>query len=358
MINLFKVKMSNTVGDEVSKILSSGFIGQGKKVEEFEDLLQQELGSAVRPVTVNSCTSAIDLALELIGIESGDEVISTPATCFASQIGVIHRKANLVWADINPITSLIDPESVKKLITPKTKAIIAVNWAGKLCDYTALKSFGIPVIEDAAHTWDYFLKGSSLDRGEYICYSFQAIKYLTSGDGGALIPPAKKEHLARLLRWFGLDRTKSQSFRCTQNIEVAGYKYHMNDINATIGICNLTEAKESVRLQRNNSKYLIDNINNKNIILPEWDNTCSYWLFSLHIDKTKKDKFVAYLYNNGIESSPVHYRNDDYNCTKNYYKEDLSGVQYFADTQLCIPNGWWLTSDDLSAIVKVINEFD
>lgn len=358
MINLFKVKMSNNAGDEVSKILSSGFIGQGKKVEEFENLLQKELGSVVRPVTVNSCTAAIDLALELIGISYGDEVISTPATCFASQIGVIHRNANLVWADVDPKTSLIDPNSVEKLITSKTKAIIAVNWAGKLCDYSKLKSFGIPVIEDAAHTWDCFLNGRELTRGDYICYSFQAIKYLTSGDGGALIPPANKEHKARLLRWFGLDRTKSQSFRCTQNIEFAGYKYHMNDINATIGISNIDESKQSVLNQRLNSKYLIESIKNENIILPDWDETCSYWLFSLHIVKDKKDKFISYLFDNGIEASPVHYRNDMYDCTKKYHNGDLPGVQYFSDTQLCIPNGWWLTKEDLSTIVEVINQFD
>jgi dTDP-4-amino-4,6-dideoxygalactose transaminase len=358
MINLFKVRMSEKAGEEVSKVLSSGFIGQGSKVEEFEDLLQQELNSSVRPVTVNSCTSAIDLALELIGISAGDEVIATAQTCFASNIGPIHRGAVIRWADIDSITGLISPESVKSLITEKTKAIIAVNWAGKICDYVSLKSFGIPVIEDAAHTWDVFeseYRPLRENRGDYICYSFQAIKYLTSGDGGLLIPPKEKEHQARLLRWFGLDRTQGASFRCTQNIEKAGFKYHMNDINATIGICNLPEARQSVLQQRKNSKYLIDNISNRKIEIPEWDSSCSYWLLSIHADNNKK--FIDFLKQNGIESSPVHYRNDEYDCTKQFKKESLIGLDAFSETQICIPNGWWLTKHELDYIIEVLNSY-
>jgi dTDP-4-amino-4,6-dideoxygalactose transaminase len=96
----------------------------------------------------------------------------------------LHRHAKIRWADIDPWTGLIDPDSVAKLVTSKTKAIIGVNWAGKLCDFKRLKAFGVPVIEDAAHTWDVFLIGEHYARGDYICYSFQAIKFLTTGDGG------------------------------------------------------------------------------------------------------------------------------------------------------------------------------
>ena len=195
MIQLFKVRMSPRAKDAVGQVLDSGYIGQGSKVDEFEKLLQEELNSEVTPVTVNSCTSAIDLALDLIGVGPDDEVISTPQTCFASQVGAMHRHATIKWADIDPITGCINPKSVEKLISNKTKAIIAVNWAGRLCDYKSLKGHGIPVIEDAAHTWDVTNNQYVwwLERGDYICYSFQAIKFLTTGDGGLLIPPKDKE---------------------------------------------------------------------------------------------------------------------------------------------------------------------
>lgn len=356
MIPLFKVSMNPSAHEAVSKVLSSGFVGQGPVVEEFEDKLQAELKSKTRPVTVNSCTAAIDLALELCSVNPGDEVIASPQTCFASNVGAIHRHARIRWADIDPLTGLIDPESVKKLINKNTKAIIAVNWAGKFCDYKALKVFGIPVIEDAAHTWDVFLD-SDVPRGDYICYSFQAIKYLTTGDGGILICPSYKEDGARILRWYGLDRTKNESFRCTQNITRVGFKYHMNDINASIGISNIPMARQSVNLSRFNSKYLIDNIKNDRLILPEWDETHSYWLFSMHVKDGLKEDFMKYLSDNGIASSPVHFRNDKYDSTIHFSEDDLPGVDSFTKTQVCIPNGWWVTTDDLLHLKKTLNDY-
>lgn len=356
-IPLFKVGMSKDASKQTSKVLKSGFIGQGAKVDEFEQLLWEELKTEIKPVTVNSCTSAIDLALELIGVSFGDEVISSPMTCFASQVGAIHRGAEIKWADIDPITGLIDPKSIEKLVTNKTKAIICVNWAGKICDFETIKSFGIPVIEDAAHTWDVFdTKGK--ERGDYICYSFQAIKFLTTGDGGILICPKEKESDARLLRWFGLDRTKGQSFRCTQNITKAGFKYQMNDIAAAIGICNVPIARNSVKKHRKNSQYIIENVENKNFILPEWDETCSYWLFSMHVLNGRKQEFVDYLLENGVVCSPVHFRNDMYDCTLKFKEGILFGVDSFSQTQICIPNGWWLSRNDLEYVVKVLNNFN
>jgi len=356
MIPLFKVGMSDYAADKVSAVLSSGFIGQGPVVEKFEDELWRVLHAKTRPVTVNSCTAAIDLALDIIGIEPGDEVIATPQTCFASNVGAIHRHARIRWADIDPITGLIDPASVKSLVNNKTRAILAVNWAGKLCDYKALKSFGVPVIEDAAHTWDSFGIGNK-ERGDYICYSFQAIKFLTSGDGGILICPSDKENEARMLRWYGLDRTKNESFRCTQDITKVGFKYHMNDINASIGLANIGKADYSVSCSRRNSRDYINKVHNPLLTLPDWDETCSYWLFSMHVKAGLKDHFTKYLSDHGIMSSPVHFRNDLYSSISQFQDGDLPGVTSFTETQICIPNGWWLTLFEQEHIIKVLNDY-
>jgi len=357
MLPLFKVRMSPNSKDLVGEVLESGYIGQGLKVDEFEDLLQEELHLDSKPITINSCTSAIDLALHLIGVSPNDEVISTPQTCFASQVGAINRNVIIRWADIDPITGCIDPESVKNLITDKTKAIIAVDWAGRLCDFKKLKSYGVPVIEDAAHCWDVLDKKLK-QRGDYICYSFQAIKFLTCGDGGILITPKEKESEARLLRWYGLDRTAKESFRCTQNIKNAGFKYHMNDISASIGISNLSLAKDSVRKHKENSRYLIENITNTNIQVPEWDEDCSYWIFSFHILNNLKKEFISYMESHSISVSPVHYRNDEYDCTIKFRENKLPGVDLFTKTQVCIPNGWWVSEMELEYIVDIINAFN
>lgn len=356
MIPLFKVGMSDYAPSKVEQVLKSGFIGQGPIVEEFEDELWRVLKSKTRPVTVNSCTAAIDLALDIIGIKPGDEIIATPQTCFASNVGAIHRGARLRWADIDPLTGLIDPVSVGKLVNEKTKAILAVNWAGKFCNYGVLKSFNVPVIEDAAHTWDVFLK-EDVERGDYICYSFQAIKFLTTGDGGILICPKDKENEARTLRWYGLDRTKNESFRCTQDITKVGFKYHMNDINASIGLTNIGKADFSVACSRRNSKEYITKVKNPLLTLPVWDESCSYWLFSMHVKAGLKDHFTKYLADNGISSSPVHFRNDMYSSITQFREGELPGVTSFTDTQICIPNGWWLTLFEQEHIIKVLNDY-
>jgi dTDP-4-amino-4,6-dideoxygalactose transaminase len=357
MIPLFKVKMSDSASELVSAVLASGFIGQGSKVEEFEDLLWKELKTNIRPITVNSCTSAIDLALHLCKVGPGDEVISTPQTCFASQVGIIHRNATIRWADIDPMTGLMNPDSVKNLITSKTKAIVSVNWAGKICDYAALKSFGVPVIEDAAHTWDSFLQ-NPIERGDYICYSFQAIKFLTTSDGGLLITPEDKQDDARLLRWYGLDRTKNQSFRCTQNIIEAGFKYHMNDVCAAIGICNIPEARDSVIKHRENAKFYSENLKEcSSVSVLDFDDTCSYWLYSLLVESGTRDEFISYLNQNGITASPVHHRNDLYECTSKFSEGSLLGVDKFYEKQVSIPVGWWVTSEERSYIVNTIKSY-
>jgi dTDP-4-amino-4,6-dideoxygalactose transaminase len=357
MIPLFKVMMSDNADLRVGEVLASGFIGQGPVVEQFEDALWKELDCKTRPVTVNSCTSAIDLALELADVGVGDEVIATPQTCFASNVGAIHRGARIRWADIDPITGLMDPKSVEKLITKKTKAIVAVNWAGRICDYKSLKQFGVPVIEDAAHCWDVLFPSLKIERGDYICYSFQAIKFLTTGDGGILICPKEKEEEARILRWYGLDRTKGENFRCTQNITRVGFKYHMNDINASIGLSNIPYAKNSVNHSRQNSDFYIKNVNNPKLVMPTWDRLCSFWLFSMHVLDGKKEQFQKYMSDNGVSTSPVHFRNDRYDSTLQYAESDLPGVDSFTETQICIPNGWWVSEEDKIKIVKLLNEF-
>jgi dTDP-4-amino-4,6-dideoxygalactose transaminase len=362
MIPLFKVNMNRDVGKEVSNILLSGYVAQGTVVEQFEDLLWENLKTVHRPILVNSCTSSIDLALELCGVNAKEdvEVISTPQTCFASNVGAINRGAKIRWADIDPITGLIDPISVGKLINKKTRAIIAVNWAGKFCDYEALKIYGIPVIEDAAHTWDTFLENKP-ERGDYICYSLQAIKFLTSGDGGILITPPEKENEARLLRWYGLDRTKNESFRITQDITRVGYKYNMNDIAASIGIKNISCANSAVKTHRDNAKTMSKYLQGlDNITVPQFDENSSYWIFPILINggSEKRESFIKYMESEGISAAIVHYRNDLFSSTKTFKENNLPGVEKFTENQINVPCGWWLSEQEVIYIIDKIIEWN
>lgn len=366
MIPLFQVRMDDKAKEFVGNVLDSGYIGQGEMADLFESGLQGHMQAHQKPLTVNSCTSAIDLALHLAGVGLGDEVISTPMSCYASQVHVQHRQARLKWADVNPLTGCIDPDSVEKLINRNTKAIIAVDWAGRACDYYKLRmismAYEIPIIEDAAHCWDVKTKEGypiTTDGGDYVCYSFQAIKHLTTGDGGALLVYSEEEYERALrLRWYGMDRRGGKSFRCTQPVLEPGFKYHMNDIAAAIGIANLKDVDLAVMSHRvNAAMYDVAFKGLDSITIPPPDTGCSYWLYSLLVEKGTKEQFMEHLAARGIASSPVHHRNDLYEATAQFREGPLPGLDSFSAKQVSIPVGWYLTEQDKERIIDAVRSY-
>jgi perosamine synthetase len=363
MIDLFRPKVNRCAGWFVQEVLSYDkdgrmFIGEGPISAKFEKEFGELVGG--NPLVVSSGTAAIDLALHLIGVEPGDEVISTPMTCTATNNSILLKGAIPVWADVDPYTGLIDPKDVVGKITRKTRAIVAVDWGGKLCDYDSLCSYGIPVVQDAAHA--LLATRSGRHFGDYTCWSFQAIKHLTTGDGGAIRVPAHQYDRAKLLRWYGLDRTKGESFRCSQDIVEAGYKYHMNDIAASIGLANLPSVRGVVETHRSNAKYYDEALMGLTFVRrPEYDEGSSWWLYTLLIGESKldRDHFISMLDARGIASSQVHRRNDEYTAFREVCNDEISlpGVDYFSSRQVSIPVGWWLTHQDREKIVQVVKEW-
>jgi dTDP-4-amino-4,6-dideoxygalactose transaminase len=357
MIPLFKVLMSDTAASAANDVLNSGFIGQGPKVDQFETALEHSLDCTQPPLTLNSCTSALDLALRLAGVTAGSEVITTAQTCTATNSPILTQGAIPVWADVSPVTGLIDPESVAKLIGPKTMAIMAVDWAGRPCNYSALRAFGLPVIEDAAHAFRATVRGESIAKagGDYVCWSFQAIKHLTTVDGGALKCPADQVERARLLRWYGLDRTGSADFRCAQNIAEVGFKYHMNDVNASIGLANLQAAEEGVERHRDNAAFYTSALSGIcGVTPPERDYNAAWWIYPLLVDD--RPSFEAHMKEAGIATSQVHARNDTHDAFKRVAKAPLPlrGLDEYSAHQVSIPVGWWVTNDERQYIADEV----
>lgn len=344
MTPLFKVFMAANASSYVADVLQSGYIGEGEVADQFEQEFSEYVGADI--TLVNSATSGLELAAQMIGIQPGDEVITTAMTCSATHIGSLLYGATLVWADIDPRTGLIDPESVKKNITSKTKAIVAVNWGGRKPDYTTLKSFGFPVIEDAAHG-PYVLDGNN---GDYVVWSFQAIKFLTTGDGGALYSPDPDR--ARLLRWYGFDRRSSADFRCgSQLITELGRKLHMNNINAAIGLANLPHLHDIMLVHQANA-LLYDEVLG-NVKRPPYDPTCAYWIYTIFSDRG----IIPYLKERGIAASPVHERNDVHPAfRKNARNNDLPSVLEYNQKQINIPVGWWVTN--VEEIATYVREYE
>jgi dTDP-4-amino-4,6-dideoxygalactose transaminase len=322
-------------------------------VQEFEEAFGQLVHAAAPPLALNSCTSALDLALHLIGVGLGDEVISTPMTCTATNGVIANRGAKIVWADVNSITGLIDPKDVACKVTRRTKAIMAVDWAGRSCDYWALRTAShelrrVPVIQDAAH----HLMVDMDNRGDYIAWSFQAIKHLTTGDGGALLAPPEQMERARLLRWYGLDRRSSADFRCAQDIHEVGFKYHMNDIAASIGLANLPHAAWIVEQHRANAAWYSRSLHDApGIMVPPTDPSASWWLYTLLVED--RAGLARYLSSVGVASSPVHRRNDEHPAFSSW-RTYLPGVAAFASRELAIPVGWWVTPEEREYVATSI----
>lgn len=355
LIPLFKVRMSGDAAERVNAVLASGYIGQGPEVESFEDELMMALDAPTRPVTVNSCTSAITLALHLIGVRPGDEVITTPLTCTATNSPIVTLGAVPVWADIDPLTGLIDPQDVARKITPRTRAIIAVDWSGRPADYRWLRGVapGIPIIEDAAHRFGFNWKYT----GDYVCMSFQAIKFLTTGDGGALIltgQAAAQEERARLLRWYGLDRT-GPDFRCAQNIREVGYKFHMNDIAAAIGRANLEKLPRDVGTHKINAKlYDVEFRGIEGLVRPPWSDASNWWTY--HVLVRDRPAFVEWMTERRIQVSQVHARNDKHIGFR-YPNGPLPHVDEYDAKQVAIPVGWWLSNADIARVIAAVKGF-
>jgi dTDP-4-amino-4,6-dideoxygalactose transaminase len=360
-IPLFKVHMPKSVEKPLLETLFSGFIGQGPKVDEFESCLGRYFGNK-NVVTLNSGTSSLQLALRLANIGPGDEVISTPMTCTASNMPILAAGAKIVWADIDPISGLISTESIKSKITENTKAIIMVHFGGIPCDIDGInalaKEHEIKTIEDGAHAFGSEYKSQKIgNHSDFVMFSLQAIKHITTVDGGLLFCKSKKDYdRARLLRWYGIDRdSPRKDFRCEENIVEYGYKFHMNDIAAVIGIEQLKYVDELVGKHISNAKFYDDKfIDLKNIkLIPRLDHsTSSSWLYTIHV-KTRDD-FMRYMLEKGIQSSKVHERNDKHDAFSEAFEEGLIGVDKFCETQVSIPVGWWLTNEELEYISQAI----
>src|SRR5215472_10644213 len=229
----------------LEETLYSGQVGQGPKVAEFEAALAPIVGNR-NVLTVNSGTSALQLALRLAGVRGGS-VVTTPMTCSATVLPVLAEGAAPVWADIDPATGNIDPLDAERKLRPGTAAILAVHWGGQPCDMGALldvgRRHGLPVIIDAAHALGASWSGEPVGApaADFTCFSLQAIKHITTIDGGILTTKDAADYRrGKLLRWYGIDRDAEQAdARVAADIPEWGYKFHMNDVAATIGLAQL-----------------------------------------------------------------------------------------------------------------------
>jgi len=363
MIPLMKVHTPPNVGEELQKVWDSGFVTEGEYSDKFEKEFSEYIGNP-NTCLVNSCTSALALASRVIGIKEGDEIITTAMTCMATNEPFYNDGAKLVFADIDPTTGNISATDIEHRITSKTKAILVVHWGGQPADLEEINEIAqrhnIKVIEDAAHAVRSYYKGIRIgNTSDFVCFSFQAVKHLCTGDGGAIACKSKEDaDRIRKIRWFGLDRKFKGPSRWEQDITESGFKYHMNNINASIGLLQMPYLDKLIDEHIKNSDYLHKKIKNPNVshLVRKQDRVSSCWLHSILVED--RDKFREYMKSNGIHVDVAHVSNLQYTVFNKFKKETLHGLEFFDEKLINIPCGWWLSEKDLKYIVETINKYN
>ena len=375
-IPLFKVAMADSAPDAVAAVLRSGYIGQGPKVEELEARLVDVVGTP-RLMTVNSATSGLHLALHLMrgvtaadgrpALADGDEVLASPLTCTATNWPILANRLRIKWVDVDPANCNLDLDDLEAKITPTTRAVMLVHWGGYPVDLERLdgvldraqQRFGFRpvVVEDCAHAWGSTYHGTHLGtHGNAAVFSFQAIKHFTSGDGGLLVVPDEDRYRrGKLLRWYGIDREGERAdFRCEADVSEFGFKFHMNDINAAIGLANLDIIDSVVqRHQANAAAYdaAFAGIDGVRLMERAPDRTSASWLYTLAVER--RDDFMRMMAGRNIAVSRVHERNDIHSTVAEFVT-DLPRLDALVAEMICIPVGWWISPEQRERVIDAV----
>lgn len=362
-IPLFYPHIPKNAITEVTDTLSGRWIGQGPKVDKFEKMFQKIFLGNHEPLAVGSGTDALHLAYLLSDISAGDEVIVPVFTCTATNIPLLYIGAKPVFADIDPETMNLSIIDVERKITKRTKAIVCVDYGGVPNDYEFLnklcRQHNLKLISDGAHAiGSKFKNVYSSQWADFTIYSFQAIKTLTTGDGGLLvIKDGSLLEKAKRLRWFGIDRSAKQDGVWLNDIYEIGYKYQMNDISASIGLASLEEIESVISNRNNLFKTYEKHLTSNRIRIIGKSETLSYfnsaWLITVIVDENRSG-LMKKLREAGIESAQVHYRNDRYSIFGGR-RTNLPIMDELEERYLVLPLHLKMTNEDVLHICELIN---
>jgi len=339
--------------------LSGRWIGQGPKVDLFEQKFNEKFGGNKESISVNSGTSALHLAYVLCDLKPGDEVVVPLFTCTATNIPFLNMGVNLKFADVDVNTLNMDLDHVESLITDKTKAIVPVHYGGLCIDMDRLNEIAgdIPIIQDAAHSIGTTYKGKHLtELSDYVMYSFQAIKHFTTGDGGMLLVNKELEDKAKRIRWFGIDRKAKQGGIWENDITEIGYKYQMTDVAAAIGLAGLEEIDLVLEKRKELFKLYCDRLTTDvTIVGGDKQDEHGAWLFTIYA----KDRYglQSKLAENKIESNQMHFRNDRYTIFKKFTDGlEFPNMDKIEDDYLVLPLHHKMSTDDVIRVCETINK--
>lgn len=360
---------------EVISTLKSGWLGTGPKVVRFEEAIRR-YKQASWTVAVNSCTAALHLSLLAAGVKPGDEVITTSLTFCATVNAIIHAGATPVLADIDFRTMNIDPSGVEKKMTPRTKALLLVHFAGRPCEMKTLMELArrhrLKVVEDCAHALETEYDGRKAGTfGDFGCLSFYVTKSVVTGEGGMVIAKRKKDAARiKMLALHGMTadawrRFDDEGFKHYYVVE-CGFKYNMTDLQASMGLHQLTRVETAWKRRRSIWKQYQEAFSSLPLVLPapeEKNTKHGYHLFTVLIDEKKtgvsRDQFLKEMTRRSIGVG-VHYLSIPEHP---YYRKKFGWkpVNYpFAmrtgQQTVSLPLSAKLTDDQVGRIIETVKE--
>lgn len=363
---------------EVVATLRSGWIGTGPKVAQFEQAFANYKGVDPACVAaVASCTAALHLGLLASGIGEGDEVITTPLTFCATINAIIHAGATPILADINPETMNIDPAQIEARLSPRTRAIVPVHFAGRPCAMDEILNiahqYGLKIIEDCAHAIETEYKGKKAGTiGDFGCFSFYVTKNLTTGEGGMVIT-TNAEDIARVKRLalHGLSKDAWKRFSDSgykhYRVEDCGFKYNMTDLQAAIGIHQLPRVEKNWWHRRAVWQAYQEAFQYLPIKTPRESNPNyrhAYHLYTVLINErtcgVTRDTFLDYMTDANIGVG-VHYLSaTDHPFYQRRFGWDSSTTPVASEIgkeTVSLPLSAKLTPDDVNDVIETVKEF-
>jgi dTDP-4-amino-4,6-dideoxygalactose transaminase len=370
---------SPTIGEQeveaVAATLRSCWIGTGPRVQQFESEFARYIG-AQHAIAVNSCTAALHLSLLAAGIQSGDEVITTPMTFAATANVILHVGATPVFVDVDRRTMNIDASRVEEAITPRTRAILPVHFAGRPCDMEAIATIarhhGLTVIEDAAHCIEGVFRGRKIGTiSPLTCYSFYATKNMTTAEGG-MVCTSDQQMADRIkvsaLHGLSRDAWKRFSDEGYRHYEVVypGFKYNMTDIQAALGLCQLPRLQQWLtRREEIWSRYdaAFADLPCYPPAVAEPDTRHARHLYTLLLDTDglgqTRDQVIGELHKKGIGTG-VHYislhLHKYYRERFGFRPEDYPEAEWISRRTLSLPLSPKLSDQEVARIIVAVRD--
>ena len=361
--------------DAVVSVMRSGWLTTGAKARQFEQEFAAKVGARYA-VALNSCTAALHLALEAIGLQEGDEVLVPTMTFAATAEVVTYFKAKPVLIDCLPTTLNMDPELIERAITPRTKAVIPVHFAGQPCEMTSIleiaRRHDLRVIEDAAHAFPASYKGKAIGSiGDYTCFSFYATKNITTGEGGMVTTddPDQADRIRRMsLHGLSRDAWKRYTNQGSwyYDIVAPGFKYNLTDMAAALGLTQLHKAERFWKTRERYAALYAEGFRDLPEITPlmihdDVQHAWHLYVIQLDLDRLRisRQAFIEGLQQKQIGCSvhfiPLHLH-PYYRETGHYSRADFPVASQAFDRMVSLPLYSKMSEEDVHRTIQAVRE--